>query len=107
MRFSAKAENTLRRAGWYPGRSVPDLVASWKATLLRSDGFEMFPCAEKALLEFGGLKISEQGPGITCSREPFEVDPSLVMYERDRLNEFVPALNTRLYPLGEAVGGMG
>jgi len=33
----------------------------------------MFPSAEKALLEFGGLKIDQQGPGVSCSREPFEL----------------------------------
>ena len=106
MRFSAQAENSLRRAGWYPGRQVPDLVASWSETLLRSDGLQMFPSAESALLEFGGLKFDEQGPGVTCSREPFELDPTLAIYEGDSLGDFVPVLDTNLYPLGEAEGGL-
>lgn len=105
-RFSAKAEETLRRAGWFPGRRVPDSVASWKEMLLRSDAFTMSTSAEKALLEFGGLKFAEQGEGTTCSREPFEIDPSLAMHEGDRLEEFSTLVNTRLYPLGEAWGGM-
>ena len=106
MRFSAQAENSLRRAGWYPGRQVPDLVASWKEALLGSDGLEMFPSAEIALLEFGGLKFDEQGPGVTCSREPFELDPTLAIYESDRFDDFVAVLDTKLFPLGEAEGGL-
>lgn len=106
MRFSAQAENSLRGAGWYPGRQVPELVASWKETLLRSDGLEMFPSAENALLEFGGLKFDEQGPGLTCSREPFELDPTLVIHESDRFDDFAAVLDTNLYPLGEAEGGL-
>lgn len=105
-RFSAQAENSLRRAGWYSGRHVPDLVTSWKETLLRSDGLEMFPSAESALLEFGGLKFDEQGPGVTCARSPFALDPTLLIHESDRFEDFVSVLNTNLYPLGEADGGL-
>jgi hypothetical protein len=105
-RFSEQAEAVLRRAGWYPGRQVPDLVALWKETLLQSDGFEMFPSAEKALLEFGGLKIDQQGPGVSCSREPFEINPTMAMYESDRFEELVSVVDSRLYPLGEAVSGL-
>jgi hypothetical protein len=104
-RFSPQAEDILRRAGWYPGRQVPDLVALWRKSVSESDGVDMFPGAEKALLEFGGLKLDEQGPGVTCSREPFNLDPTLAMYEHDRFEDFISALNTNLYPLGEAVGG--
>lgn len=74
--------------------------------MLRSDGFEMFRCAESTLLEFGGLKFEEQGPGLTCSRESFQLDPTLVIHERDRFDDFVAVLRTNLYPLGEGVGGL-
>jgi hypothetical protein len=104
-RFSSEAEDTLRRAGWYPGRRVPDLVASWKATLQVSDGFEMFPNAESFLLEFGGLSIDQHGPGESFAREPFTFDPTLAAYESDRFSDFSARLNTRLYPVGEAIGG--
>lgn len=104
-RFSAQVEDTLRRAGWYSGRQVRNLVDAWRAQLLRSDGFEMFPSAERALLEFGGLKIDQQGTGQTCARESFALDPTVALYENDRFGDFVAVLNTRLYPLGEAVGG--
>jgi hypothetical protein len=107
MRFSVQAEDILRRAGWHAGRSVPDLVATWRDGLLRSHGIEMFPSAERALLEFGGLKIDEQGPGVTCAREPFEIDPILADYDGEVFGEFSGQVGTRLYPLGEAVGGLG
>ena len=60
-RFSVQVENILTEAGWYPGRERADLVASWKATLMDSDGFEMFPSAERVLLEFGGLNVDQEG----------------------------------------------
>jgi hypothetical protein len=104
-RLSSQAEDVLKQAGWYPGRQVPDLVASWKESLMLSDGFEMFQSAESALLEFGGLNIDQDAPGETCAREPFTLDPTLTAHEGDRFSEFASLLNTRLYPLGEAAGG--
>ena len=103
-RFSRHTEKTLRQAGWYPGRQVPDLVASWKDNKMLS-GFEMFPTAEMVLKEFGGLKIDEKGPGETCARETFEVNPTLAGYEEDFFRDFSTLLNTRLYPLGEVANG--
>ena len=104
-RFSAQAEETLRGAGWRPGRQVPDVVALWKERLMLSDGFEMFESAEEVLLEFGGLCIDQQGAGVTCAGEPFNFDPSLAAGEGDRFSDLSSLVNTRLYPLGEAAGG--
>lgn len=103
-RFSAQTENTLRRAGWYPGRQVPEKVASWKGNEMLSP-FEMFPAAERVLLEFGGLKVDERGLGETCAREPFEADPTLAGYEQELFDYFSTFVNTRLYPLGEVDNG--
>ena len=103
-RFSAQAEETLRQAGWHPGRQVPELVASWKVTLMASDGFVLFPTAERILLEFGGLSINQRARGKTCAREPFTFDPALAMFEVDRFIYYSELLNTRFYPLGEAAG---
>src|SRR5215204_604308 len=105
-RFTNQTEKTLRRAGWYPGRQVPNVVASWKDNAMLSE-FEMFPSAEKVLVEFGGLKIGKQGPGETCSREPFEIDPALAGYEGDMFRDFSALVNTKLYPLGEVAQGLG
>ena len=73
---------------------MADLVASWKATLMASDGFEMFPSAERVLLEFGGLSVDQQGPGETCSVEPITLNPTLAAYEGDRLHELSSSANT-------------
>lgn len=104
-RFSPQAEETLRQAGWYPRRQVPAMVASWKKTLMLSDGIEMFSTAERVLLEFGGLRIDQQGPGVSSAREPFTFDPPCAIHEGDRFTDFSTVLRTRLYPLGEASGG--
>jgi hypothetical protein len=104
-RFSVQVEDILRRAGWYPGRQIPDVVASWKGSLMLSDGFEMCQSAEKVLIEFGGLTIDQQGPGVTCAREPFKFDPTLAAYEGDRFSDLSTLIKTKLYPLGETSGG--
>ncbi len=104
-RFSKQAEQLLRRAGWHPGRRASELVSLWKASPALSDSFEMFESAEQILLEFGGLSVNQRGPGQTCAREPFTLDPTLAAYEIDRFTQFSTLLKTRLYPLGEAAGG--
>ena len=81
------------------------MVASWKKILMISDGVEMFSSAESVLLEFGGLRIDQRGPGVSCAREPFTFDPTAAVYEGDRFSDFSTVLGTRLYPLGEASGG--
>lgn len=103
-RFSAKTENTLQQAGWYPGRQVPAQLAAWKSNEMLSY-FEMFPIAEKILLEFGDLRVDQQGPGETCAREPFVVDPTFAAYEQELFSYFSTLVNTRLYPLGEVYSG--
>ena len=103
-RFSLQSEQVLRGAGWFPGRQVAAMVASWKREVTLSD-VNMFPSAESVLFEFGGLKVDQRGLGETCAREPFEVDPTLAAYEGDRFSEFSPLVSTNLYPLGEAFSG--
>ena len=103
-RFSTETEQTLRRAGWYPGRHVPEVVSSLKDNETLS-GFEMFPAAEEVLSEFGGLKVDQQGPGETGAREPFQFDPALAGYEEEFFSDFSRLVNTKLYPLGEAANG--
>lgn len=101
-RFSPFVENALRKAGWFPNRNKNEFVSQWKLELEKSDGWEIFPAAEKVLLEFGGLKIDQNGAGQTCAREPFEINPTLAIYESDRFGDCEVELKTKLYPLGEA-----
>jgi hypothetical protein len=80
------------------------MLASWKANEMLSD-FEMFPAAENILLEFGGLEVDESGPGETCARAPFVVNPTLAAYEGEFFSYSSTLVNTRLYPLGEVENG--
>lgn len=104
-RFRNSVELTLRDAGWFPGRNVRSLAGEWKRELAGSDGFEMFAEAERVLSEFGGLTVHQDAPGANCSREPFQLLPTLAIHEADRFGEFSEYLKMDLYPLGEASGG--
>ncbi|GAB2459652.1 hypothetical protein GCM10027162_64180 [Streptomyces incanus] len=57
--------------------------------------------AESFLQEFGGLTVNVSGPGITCARTPFELDPELACGEDDRFLEWGESIGRRLFPLGE------
>jgi hypothetical protein len=105
-RFSKTVDLTLRDVGWFPSRNLGDQVGEW-ASELRSDGFEIFPEAERVLAEFGRLEVDQDAPGVNCAREPFRLVPTLAVGEADRFGEFAEYLKTPLYPLGEACGGHG
>lgn len=55
-------------------------------------GLAMHDAAEAFLQEFGGLTVNVSGPGISCARTPFELNPELAWGE---------AIGRHLYPLGE------
>lgn len=103
-RFSKQSERVLRRAGWYPGRQVPELVSLWKKHPAIAD-IEMFETAERFLLEFGGITITQSGPGVTLARSPFKINPALAYHESALFKKFGAMVDTRLYPLGEAGNG--
>lgn len=105
-RFSNATEIILRKAGWYPNRNVSEIVVTWKAELLKTDKKEMFPEAEKILLEFGGLNIKRNINDKRYSLD-YSINPSLAAYESDRFDSFEKELKINLFPLGEAGGGHG
>lgn len=61
----------------------------------------MHEAAESFLREFGGLDVWLSGPGISCARASFELDPSLAQGEGDRFAEWSASIGRHLYPLGE------
>ncbi|WP_184938245.1 SUKH-3 domain-containing protein [Kitasatospora kifunensis] len=99
-RFSAGVEQTLRSAGWFPGRSVE--VGSWRDSM---HGFPFHAAAGEFLQEFGGLRVTVAGPGISCAREPFEIDPDLAVGEEGRFAEMSNIFGRRFFPLGETARG--
>ncbi|MFD7631535.1 SUKH-3 domain-containing protein [Streptomyces sp. NPDC059851] len=99
-RFSDEVEGVLRRAGWLPDRRVD--LAQWKVS---SAEFTWHAAAEKFLQEFGGLRVDNSGPGITCARESFEFDPELAIGEGERFAELSELFGHKFFPLGEVGQG--
>ncbi|MGW2044480.1 SUKH-3 domain-containing protein [Streptomyces sp. NPDC001858] len=95
-RFSSEAEDVLRRSGWFPGRRAD--IQSWKELL---PGLSWHAAAEGFLAEFGGLSVDVSGPGVSCAREPFEIDPELAVGEEDRFEDLSERFGRRFLPLGE------
>ena len=104
-RFSVQTEALLKKSGWFEGRSVPDLVASWSVELESEGGFQSSPVARDILTEFGGLHIKSEGPGEACARSDLNIDPSLVAGEEDRFRSFDCFNGKRVFPIGEAIVG--
>ncbi|MFE5947112.1 SUKH-3 domain-containing protein [Streptomyces sp. NPDC056480] len=90
--------DVLEASGWAPGRMVD--TARWR-TRFAALGFDMHAAALAFLKEFGGLTVNVSGPGISCARTPFELDPELAWGDEDRFTEWGEAIGRRLYPLGE------
>lgn len=101
-RFPEDIANILKAAGWFPGRCVEGMVDKWKAALDHPGGLKMFSAAREVLLEFGGLRVDQQGPGVTCAREPFVIDPMTAVLEDDYFSDWGKTIGVSLYPLGEA-----
>jgi len=61
----------------------------------------MHEAAERFLTEFGCLFVNIKGPGVTCARTPFELDPQLAEGEEDRFEDLGEDIGHSLFPLGE------
>ncbi len=103
--WSEETERRMRKAGWYPGRDVSELVEKWKRKLSRPGRFYMFAAAERALREFGGIRVEVEGPGLECARSGFRINPMLAGWELDRFSAYEERIGVRIFPLGLAVGG--
>ncbi|MFJ3513572.1 MULTISPECIES: SUKH-3 domain-containing protein [unclassified Streptomyces] len=99
-RFSSETDDALRKAGWFPGRQID--VASWRNSM---QGFPMHGAAEEFLREFGGIHVQVSGPGVTCMRTPFEIDPELAIGEEDRFLELSRRFGFSLFPVGMKESG--
>lgn len=97
-RFTDETEQALRDAGWTPGRTVD--TRSWRQRLEKS-GIVFHDAAQTFLAEFGGLSVDVDGPGISCARSPFELDPDLTDGEEDRFADWSQEIGAALVPIGE------
>ncbi|MDI1447604.1 SUKH-3 domain-containing protein [Polyangium sp. 6x1] len=103
--WSAQTEAQLMAAGWHKGRRDTGRVAQWRRKLEKPAGFRMSMAAERALEEFGGIRVDCQGPGLECARGGFDLDPELASGEEGRLGAFRDQVGSDLFPLGEAYSG--
>lgn len=96
--WTPEVAQVLEAAGWKPGRRVD--TGRWRS-MFEPVGLAMHDAAETFLREFGGLTVHVTGPGITCARTPFELDPELAWGEEGRFLQWSEHLGRRLFPLGE------
>lgn len=101
----AEVTAVLTEAGWTPGRRV--VAATTQAIRLVTDltgrdgaQLEPFGIAVRVLDEFGGLYVSQDGPGRDLRRRPFALDPTLAAATAETLVDFGRVLGARLFPLG-------
>ncbi|MER6200996.1 SUKH-3 domain-containing protein [Streptomyces sp. NPDC001586] len=94
-KFSSETDGALRGAGWFPGRQVD--FEPWRNSM---QGFPIHVAAEEFLREFGGIHVLVSGPGVTCMRTPFEIDPELAIGEEDRFLELSRRFGCSLFPVG-------
>jgi hypothetical protein len=92
-----EVDRVLRAAGWQPGRQVD--TTAWRLAL-ESSGYRMHEAAERFLAEYGGIKVTARGPGISVAREPFEFDPLQADGEDDRFAEWGEEIGRTLFPVG-------
>lgn len=97
--WSARTEQELRAAGWFPGRLVP--TSEWEAILKESDGLEMHEAARGFLAEFGGLHVQQRGPGQNMARAPFRLDPTIAKHDGEIFELFSTLTASAIYPIGE------
>ncbi|MFI8350972.1 SUKH-3 domain-containing protein [Streptomyces sp. NPDC085596] len=96
--WTPEVVRVLEASGWAPGRRVD--TGCWRS-MFEPVGLVMHGAAEAFLREFGGLTMNVSGPGITCARTPFELDPELAGGEEDRFLEWSESIGRRLFPVGE------
>jgi hypothetical protein len=105
-RFTHAVEDALQAAGWFPGRRLdPGALAAMRSAIGRASGrsggrLAVFPAAEEALAEFGGLVIGGDRVGVEVNSRPFALDPALVAHQVETFLDVSRALGVRVCPLG-------
>ncbi|MER5603508.1 SUKH-3 domain-containing protein [Streptomyces sp. NPDC002265] len=96
--FPEQVEQDLRAAGWTPKRQVDP--ESWLSALEADGRLRRHSAVIAFLSEFGGLAVSISGSGVSCAREPFELDPLLCLGEEDRFSEWSEEIERSIFPVG-------
>ncbi|MEU4680167.1 SUKH-3 domain-containing protein [Micromonospora sp. NPDC023737] len=111
-RFPSLVAETLRVAGWVPGRRDDDRARQWALRLAADatpDGRQhtVVRAAVEAYAEFGGLLVGPQGDGEQIAPSTFHLDPFLVGHSVGTLAALAAAIGAPLTPLGEEGDGTG
>lgn len=101
----SEVEGSLRSAGWSPERRNSKLVESLEAGFFRRSTFELSVAAKHILMELGGLRIDQNGPGREVAKRSFWFDPTAAFGEEDRFEGFARAIGSSLCPIGAAEDG--
>ncbi|MYS22381.1 SUKH-3 immunity protein [Streptomyces sp. DvalAA-14] len=99
QRGTGVIEETLRAAGWRPGRRFP--IDRWRETLEKTGLVLMHDAAKAFLTEFGGLDIQISGPGISVAKTSFNFDLENVIGEEDRFADWSETIGHAIFPIGE------
>lgn len=105
-RFSVPVDAALRTAGWQPGRWDIKQAEVWADTLRGHTSpaghrHTVFPAAVEAWAEFGGLRVTAQGPGRQIAPAALHLDPLHGLHMARTLGDLGRALGTDICPLGE------
>ncbi|MFD1662331.1 SUKH-3 domain-containing protein [Streptomyces caeni] len=105
-RFSVPVDAALRTAGWRPGRWDIKQAEVWADTLRGHTSpaghrHTVFPAAVEAWAEFGGLRVTAQGPGRQLAPAMLRLDPLHGLHMARTLGDLGRALGTDICPLGE------
>jgi hypothetical protein len=105
-RFPVPVDAALRDAGWQPGRWDIVRAEEWADALrahITPAGHlhTVFPAAVEAWAEFGGLRITGQGPGRQIAPATVRIDPLAGIHLARTLSDLGRSLDTEISPLGE------
>ena len=108
-RFPADVRAALERAGWWPGRNREAAVIAWlnqPPVLAAVEGIEFSAAARSALIEFGGLRLPQSGPGGTpgggFESRFFPIPESLAT---QGVREFTARTGIPVTPIGDHADG--
>ena len=104
-RFPSEVTRVLSESGWFPGRRTDDETAQAVLYVCDQTGregarTESFEAAVDALSEFGGIYVTQDGPGRDLRLRPFAIDPIEVAATTETLADLGRVLGTTLFPIG-------
>ncbi|WP_086563761.1 SUKH-3 domain-containing protein [Streptomyces africanus] len=101
--WSAQTDEVLRRAGWWPGRSVP--TDTWESVLRERGSFVAHEAARRFLSEFGALVTYGWPADTITTSSAIRFDPLKAGWQSERFAWASREAGASLYPVGTADQG--